>query len=570
MPRAYARPLAVYLMALAAGSCVWSVACIAATFELARRTDGTIIQGIKLEGDIVPGDSQKLREFYNTYGDWISPIYLRSKGGNVDEAMKIGAIIRRLRLETDVPVWDVGKQPINTIKIDHQENLICASACFLVYAAGATRFGNYLALHRPYLPREEAKKINDAEYEALQKQWVPKVKAYLVDMEIDQYWIDRMFAASSQDRYMPTWAEADSKLHHLMGIVPSLEEIVLSKCNQDPDVDRKLSALRNAPGSLSVDNQEKSKRLIEESMVFFQCEKTVLDDMRSAAFERENDGALKEKCKKFPTLKDSEFSALKALFAKAANVTPDEDKLRLQLYSKYDAYKQCWNTEAYALRFAATNRWSNEIKNSKRIASKSASANDFEAKGLSPEAMAKKGKDAYDAENYVVARGWFERAAALGNAEAMMGTSWIYGNGRDVPKNETEALRWRRMSAENGNTGAMYLIGRAYEEGDNVPQDYAEAMRWYEKAADRKDTSAMTSIAQLYEHGGGVTKNPAEAMRWYEKAAGLGDSFAAYSIGAHYLFAMGVPKDESKGREWMKRAAAMGDGGANRWLIENP
>jgi TPR repeat protein len=449
--------------------------------------------------------------------------------------------------------------------------MICASACFLVYAAGAYRSGNYLALHRPYLQREDAKKINDVEYEALQKRLFPKVKAYLADMEIDQYWIDQMFAANSQDRYMPTWAEADSKLHHLTGIVPSLEEIVLSKCNQDTDVDKKLSTLRNAPGS--VDNQEKSKRLIEDTLVFFECRKTVLDDMRSAAFERENDATLKEKCKTSPALTPSDVSAGKALFAKGANVTPDEDKLRRQILSKYDAYlayKQCWSTEAFALHYAATDRWEKEIKNSKRIASKSASANDFEAKGLSPEAMAKKGKDAYEAENYVVARGWFEKAIALGNAEAMMGMSWMYGNGRGVPKDQTEALRWRRMSAENGNTDAMWLIGRAYEEGENVPQDYAEAMRWFRKAADRKDTSAMKSIADLYEKGRGVTKDAAEAMRWLIKAVELGDSFAAYSIGAHHLFAMGVPKDESKGREWMKRAAAMGEGSANRWLIENP
>jgi hypothetical protein len=445
MPHAHVRILAVYLMALAAGSCGWSAASTAATFELARRTDGTIIQGVKLEGDIVPGDSQKLLEFYNTYGEWVSPIYLRSKGGNVDEAMKIGTIIRRLRLETNVPRWDIGREPIDFIKLDHRENMICASACFLVYAAGAYRSGNYLAMHRPYLQREDAKKINDVEYEALQKRLFPKVKAYLADMEIDQYWIDQMFAANSQDRYMPTWAEADSKLHHLMGIVPSLEEIVLSKCNQDADVDRKLSALRNAPGS--VDNQEKSKRLIEDTLVFFECRKTVLDDMRSAAFERENDATLKEKCKASPALTPSEVSAGKALFAKGANVTPDEDKLRLQLLSKYDAYKQCWSTEAYALHFAAIDRWENEIKNSKRIASKGASANDFEAKGLSPETMAKKGKDAYDAESYVVARSWFETAAALGNAEAMMGMSWIYGNGRGAPKDQNEALRWRRMSS---------------------------------------------------------------------------------------------------------------------------
>jgi hypothetical protein len=136
--------------------------------------------------------------------------------------------------------WLRGNAPIDPIGVDHQENMICASACFLVYAGGAIRFGNYLAMHRPFLPREEARKLGDMEYEAAQKEMMPKVRAYLADMDIDQYWIDRMFSANSQDHYMPTWNEADSKVHHLMGMVPSLEEVVLSKCNEDPNVDRKL------------------------------------------------------------------------------------------------------------------------------------------------------------------------------------------------------------------------------------------------------------------------------------------------------------------------------------------
>jgi hypothetical protein len=31
---------------------------------------------------------------------------------------------------------------------------------------------------------------------------MPKVKAYLADMDIDQYWIDRMFSANSQQYYI--------------------------------------------------------------------------------------------------------------------------------------------------------------------------------------------------------------------------------------------------------------------------------------------------------------------------------------------------------------------------------
>src|SRR5579862_2071825 len=113
---------------------VWAAAANAATFELARRADGIVVQGIKVEGAIVPGDAQKLLDFYRQYGDMIYPVYLRSKGGDVTEAMRMGAIIRRLRLETSVPVWDTGSAPIDPIRIDHQENMICASACFLVYA----------------------------------------------------------------------------------------------------------------------------------------------------------------------------------------------------------------------------------------------------------------------------------------------------------------------------------------------------------------------------------------------------------------------------------------------------
>ena len=111
---------------------LWAVAANAATFELARRADGIVVEGIKIEGEIVPGDAQTLLNFYGKYGVMISPVYLRSRGGDVAEAMKIGAIIRRLRLETSVPVWDTGRTPTDPIRVDSQENMICASACFLV------------------------------------------------------------------------------------------------------------------------------------------------------------------------------------------------------------------------------------------------------------------------------------------------------------------------------------------------------------------------------------------------------------------------------------------------------
>jgi hypothetical protein len=512
-------PLHAFVGVLVVG--VWSTACNAATFELAKRADGIIVQGVKVEGDIVPGDAKKLLDFYKTYGVMTSPVHLRSKGGNVEEAMKMGAIIRQLRLETEVPVWDTGRHPIDPIKVDQQENMICASACFLVYAGGASRFGNYLAMHRPFFPREEAQKLSDVEYEAAQKEMVPKVKAYLTNMDIDQYWIDRMFSANSQEHYMPTWNEADSKIHHLMGVVPSLEEVILSKCNEDPDVDRKLKELQNSEKPLSADDKAKIKQITQNSDVFFQCEKMVLSDMQGAAFERENDALLNEKCKEFPPLTPSEMTTLKALAEKAASVTPEEDGIITQLFSRAYSYNQCKSRENYALVFAAHKKWSDEFKASKRVA-RPPTADDFDAKGLSAEVMAKKGKEAYDAENYDVAIRWFRKAADLGNAEAMMGISWIYGNGRGVPQDDAEALRWRKMSAEHGNAVAMWVVGADYEEGKVVPQDYAEAMRWYKKSAGIGNAEAMGRIGSLYADGLGVPRDLCRSYALVQKVSRLG------------------------------------------------
>ena len=59
-----------------------------------------------LEGIIVPGDYDKLRNFLGTKSnfDKISGgVFLASPGGNVAEAMRIGQLIRMLQLSTDAP-----------------------------------------------------------------------------------------------------------------------------------------------------------------------------------------------------------------------------------------------------------------------------------------------------------------------------------------------------------------------------------------------------------------------------------------------------------------------------------
>jgi hypothetical protein len=75
--------------------------------EIKINEDSAII----LEGTIVPGDYDKFRKLINENcpsKSWNllcpSVIYLASPGGNVTEAIKIGRLVRMLRLGIEVPI----------------------------------------------------------------------------------------------------------------------------------------------------------------------------------------------------------------------------------------------------------------------------------------------------------------------------------------------------------------------------------------------------------------------------------------------------------------------------------
>ena len=115
----------------------------------------------------------------------------------------------------------------------------------------------------------------------------------------------------------------------------------------------------------------------------------------------------------------------------------------------------------------------------------------------------------------------FEKAAELGNANAMTSIGWMYNNGNGVEQDYAVAMEWYEKAAELGDVIAMYNIGWAYDCGNGVEQDYTVAMEWYEKAADLGDDVAMTNIGNMYFDGNGVEQDYAAAMEWYEKAAEL-------------------------------------------------
>ena len=208
----------------------------AAEVSLAYAEPQSRTLGINLEGEIVPGDADKLRNFLRSNWEKVGfgNVWLHSKGGDVVEAMKIGRFIRKLRLRTSTGNYNhfTGERTCY-VKLAKPDNCICASACFLVFSGGAYWTGSNFALHRPFIAMSAAAALSDIQREDSQKAGMLIVRKYLEEMEVPTFYIDKIMAHNSQQAYFVTFDDVHNESHRLSGYPPSIEEITLTGCKTD-------------------------------------------------------------------------------------------------------------------------------------------------------------------------------------------------------------------------------------------------------------------------------------------------------------------------------------------------
>ena len=129
-------------------------------------------------------------------------------------------------------------------------------------------------------------------------------------------------------------------------------------------------------------------------------------------------------------------------------------------------------------------------------------------------------------QDYVMAQGWYEKAAAQGNGWAQNQLGQLFAEGRGVSQDYKKARQWWEQAAAQGVAQAQYNLGQLYANGRGVPQDYRTARGWYEKAAAQGNAWAQAQLGQLYANGQGVPKDDTAARGWYEKAAAKGNAWA--------------------------------------------
>jgi hypothetical protein len=101
----------------------------AAELKSSALKDGRIV--ISISGDIAEGDSDAFKaaiKVANDAGKLVSSLRLNSQGGSLLEGVKLAEVVKFAKMATNVG-----------------QGATCASACFLIFAAGESRFANYTA-----------------------------------------------------------------------------------------------------------------------------------------------------------------------------------------------------------------------------------------------------------------------------------------------------------------------------------------------------------------------------------------------------------------------------------------
>lgn len=95
-----------------------------------------------------------------------------------------------------------------------------------------------------------------------------------------------------------------------------------------------------------------------------------------------------------------------------------------------------------------------------------------------------RGLEAEEREEWTEAVSCYQKAAELGNAEAMCHLGNCYLGGHGVEEDDEQAVRWYRQAVKRGNVDAMCCLGNSYDYGWGVEKDKEQAVQWYRKAAE--------------------------------------------------------------------------------------
>ncbi len=213
-----------------------------------------------MTGEIKMGDFEKFRLFMvkNLQEYSSTPhrgVYLSSDGGDLVEALKIAAVLKRMYPSVDIAYG--GR---------------CASACFFLYLSGAHRQStrdNTLGIHRAYFDPVYFAGLSLTKAEQKQKELTNLVNSVLEDNSVPRSLIEIMNRTSSLEIHWLTKNEREQ----IEGRPAWYEELLIAKCNYDKALEKRY----NATSSNSPNFARISEAYMDNLYEWATCEGKMID-----------------------------------------------------------------------------------------------------------------------------------------------------------------------------------------------------------------------------------------------------------------------------------------------------
>ncbi|WP_305369381.1 SEL1-like repeat protein [Photobacterium leiognathi] len=157
---------------------------------------------------------------------------------------------------------------------------------------------------------------------------------------------------------------------------------------------------------------------------------------------------------------------------------------------------------------------------------------------------------------------YFQRAAVLGNSDAMFNLAIIYMNGQGAEQSDEKAIEYFQRAAENGNSDAMFNLAISYMDGQGVEQSDEKAIEYYQRAAELGNSEAMFNLSVCYKEGYGVVKSDEKAVEYYREAANAGHDRAMFNLALSYRLGLGVEQSDEEAVKYYQQAADAGNSNA--------
>jgi hypothetical protein len=245
--------------------------------------------GVVLEGKIEPGDFDKVANFI-LKGENAVEIYLASPGGDLAEALKIGLLVRMLKLSTVVPSKALTNQARNLAVArrglkDPKADDMCASACFFVFVAGIHRSSDnlgpaVLGMHRPYMSEKDLKRLNFDQVSAVDHRTRTVVANYLKAMGVPAKYAENMYTVPKDSI---RWIRNDEFQADFGGFIPELRDWVDNRCDNRTDDERKNSkdntSVEQTTAERSMSDMSKKKNEAR-----LRCERKLQDELALRAY----------------------------------------------------------------------------------------------------------------------------------------------------------------------------------------------------------------------------------------------------------------------------------------------